>query len=94
MLILIGAWYALAGMATLIAYGLDKRAARNGTWRTKERTLHLLAFAGGWPGALAGQTLIRHKSRKLSFKLVTWGAAALHVGAWVALIVLVRSWKV
>ena len=42
-------------VACFIAYGLDKRKAVNGGRRVSERTLHLMAFLGGWPGALMAQ---------------------------------------
>ncbi|KAB2921511.1 MAG: DUF1294 domain-containing protein [Dechloromonas sp.] len=63
------------------AYAIDKSAARNGGWRTKENTLHLLALAGGWPGALVAQQRLRHKSAKTSFLVVFWTTVILNCGA-------------
>lgn len=61
------------------AYGLDKRQAINGGRRVSERTLQILAFLGGWPGALLGQRQFRHKTKKLSFLIVFWFVVVLHV---------------
>src|SRR5690606_9186785 len=58
--------YLAASAIAFVAYALDKSAARNGRWRTAESTLHLFGLAGGWPGALLAQRLLRHKSRKTS----------------------------
>jgi uncharacterized membrane protein YsdA (DUF1294 family) len=60
-------------------YGWDKRRAQHGGRRIPERTLHALAFCGGWPGALLGQRHFRHKRQKLSFLVVFWALVALHV---------------
>jgi uncharacterized membrane protein YsdA (DUF1294 family) len=62
------------------AYGLDKRRAVNGGRRVRERTLHLLALLGGWPGALLGQRLFRHKTKKVSFRIAFWAVVLLHAG--------------
>lgn len=63
------ALYLLASLATYAAYAVDKAAARRGRWRTPERTLHLLALIGGWPGALVAQQRLRHKSAKPTFRI-------------------------
>ena len=73
--------YGAASAATVIVYAADKSAARRDDWRTPERTLHLLALVGGWPGALIAQAVFRHKTRKLSFRLVFWITVAANCGA-------------
>jgi uncharacterized membrane protein YsdA (DUF1294 family) len=42
---LVAIWYATASVITFLVYAIDKSAARQRTWRTPERTLHLLALA-------------------------------------------------
>lgn len=66
-------------VTSFIAYGLDKRRAVNGSRRVPEQTLHVMAFLGGWPGALLGQRLFRHKTKKTSFLIVFWLVIVLHV---------------
>jgi uncharacterized membrane protein YsdA (DUF1294 family)/cold shock CspA family protein len=73
--------YLGASAVAFLAYALDKSAARSDRWRTQERTLHLFALVGGWPGALAAQRLLRHKSRKLSFQVLFWATVLLDCGA-------------
>lgn len=70
--------YLAMSAATFVAYALDKSAALRGAWRTPESTLHTLALAGGWPGALLAQQVLRHKSRKAAFRLVFWGTVVLN----------------
>lgn len=61
-------WYlAVINFTAWAAYGLDKGRARSGKWRIPERTLLLLALAGGSLGALAGMLMFRHKTRKAKF---------------------------
>jgi uncharacterized membrane protein YsdA (DUF1294 family) len=64
--------YLVLSAVTYAVYAGDKTAARNGRRRTRERTLHLLALAGGWPGALVAQRVHRHKTKKLSFRAGFW----------------------
>lgn len=60
--------YAGLSALTFLVYAADKSAAQNDRWRTKESTLHLFAALGGWPGALVAQQILRHKSKKASFR--------------------------
>lgn len=53
----------LVNLLALAAMARDKRQARRGGWRVRERTLFLLALAGGSPGVWAGMYLFRHKTR-------------------------------
>ncbi|MEQ9464983.1 MAG: cold shock and DUF1294 domain-containing protein [Haliea sp.] len=70
-------------LLTYLVYASDKRAARNGVRRTSESTLHWLALAGGWPGALIAQQGLRHKSKKRSFLAVFWTTVLLNVSIFV-----------
>lgn len=78
--------YLITSLVAFVAYALDKSAARNDRWRTPESTLHLFALTGGWPGALAAQRLLRHKSRKPSFQYVYWITVILNCSALVWLL--------
>lgn len=77
--------YAAASVITFVAYALDKSAARTGNWRTPESTLHGLALACGWPGALLAQQVLRHKSTKAEFRAVFWSTVILNVAGFVTL---------
>lgn len=70
--------YLGASIIAFMAYALDKSAAINNQWRTQESTLHLFGLIGGWPGALAAQRLLRHKSKKASFQGVFWTTVVLN----------------
>ncbi len=70
---------AIMSLITFVAYGFDKRRAQNDGRRVPEKTLHLMALLGGWPGALMGQRVFRHKTQKLSFRIVYWLCVALHL---------------
>lgn len=67
-----GSLYVLLSAITFVVYALDKSAARTGGRRTPEVTLHALALAGGWPGALLARRVLRHKTRKQPFRAVFW----------------------
>jgi uncharacterized membrane protein YsdA (DUF1294 family) len=74
--------YTLMSAVAFIMYAADKRRAQRGTWRVRERTLHLLELLGGWPGAIVAQKAFRHKTRKLSYRLVFGTIVLVHLGAW------------
>lgn len=64
--------YIIVSFITFYVYALDKQAAQNNKWRVSENKLHLLALFCGWPGALLAQQLLRHKSKKISFRQAFW----------------------
>lgn len=72
---------AVASTVAFVAYGVDKRRAGTDARRIPERTLHLLALAGGWPGAIVAQRRFRHKTQKVRFRVVFWITVVLHVAA-------------
>jgi uncharacterized membrane protein YsdA (DUF1294 family)/cold shock CspA family protein len=72
--------YLVASVVAFLAYAFDKSAALRDQWRTQESTLHLFALLGGWPGALAAQRLLRHKSAKASFQAAFWVTVGLNCG--------------
>jgi uncharacterized membrane protein YsdA (DUF1294 family) len=72
MLIALLFYYLVWSLVTFIVYGIDKSAAKRNRWRVSEPTLHLLSLLGGWPGALLGQKLFRHKTKKFGFRLIFW----------------------
>ena len=75
--------YAAVSVITFGAYHADKGKAVRGEWRTPESTLHLLEFAGGWPGALIAQQALRHKNRKPAFLVPFWGIVITHIAVWI-----------
>lgn len=60
--------YGVGSVLSFVLYAADKAAATAGRQRVSERTLLLVGLAGGWPGAVAAQQLLRHKTRKPSFR--------------------------
>lgn len=76
--------YGALSTALFIIYGLDKWAARKGQSRIAETSLHLVALLGGWPGALLGQQIFRHKTSKPLFLRLTWAMVALNLSLLVA----------
>ena len=83
--LMLAALYVGASVVTFFAYAKDKAAAQRNGWRTEEATLHLLALAGGWPGALFAQQFLRHKSTKPEFRAYFWATVVLNVAGFILL---------
>ena len=66
----IGIYLLLINTIAFIAYGVDKRRAREGQWRIPERRLLGLAFWGGALGAFVGMNVLRHKTKHTKFRVV------------------------
>ncbi len=70
-------------VVSYLMYFADKSAAGRDVQRTPEKSLHLVDFLGGWPGALIAQQQFRHKTIKSSFQKTFWLTVILNVfGAW------------
>jgi len=81
----VAALYLAASFVNFLVYFIDKRAAESGGWRISEGTLLTLGLAGGWPGAIVAQQVLRHKSSKASFRSAFWGTVILNVGGFVTI---------
>lgn len=75
----VAAFYLTLSLVCFVFYAVDKSAAVAARWRVPETTLLLLGFAGGWPGAIVAQQMLRHKTKKASFRQAFWGTVALNV---------------
>jgi len=67
--------------AAFAAFGIDKMLAQAGKRRISESRLLGLAFLGGSPGAYAGRSMFRHKTRKQPFSGELHAIALLQVVA-------------
>jgi len=83
--ILVG-WIAAASVAGFVAFWIDKQAARAGRRRVSERMLLGLCVFCGWPGALVGRRVFRHKTVKQPFVFLMWVAVLVNV-VWVGFLV-------
>ncbi len=75
----IGLLYVIGGIASWLFYEADKRAAERREWRAPERRLHLADLSFGIVGGLLAQHVLRHKTYKPGFVMVTALITALHV---------------
>ncbi len=76
---IIGLYVLGVSLVTFVQYGWDKRQAQKHKQRIPEKRLHLLALAGGTPGAFLAQLAFRHKTRKKRFQSVFIGVVLLQV---------------
>lgn len=62
----------VVSLVAFAVYWVDKVKARSNRWRISEKTLHILEFFGGWPGALVAQQVFRHKNQKTEYQVAFW----------------------
>lgn len=67
---LLGLYLAAVNLWAFCAMGVDKRRAKKGDWRLKEKALFLPAVLFGALGGLIGMRVFRHKTRHWYFR---WG---------------------
>ena len=84
---------AVLNVLTFLAFAWDKFCARYNMWRVSEGMLLLLSNFGGSLGAIGGQHLFRHKTRKEPFRTILHTIVALQVIlaiAWFAIRAVIR----
>ena len=69
--------YLAVNALVFLLYGADKRRARRGEWRIRERTLLLGTWLLGGVGALMGMRVFRHKTQHTAFRVSAPVAAVL-----------------
>ena len=65
----IGIYLAAVNLWAVGLTAYDKRAAKNGSWRVKERTLIFVSVIGGSVAMLLTMRLIRHKTKHAKFMI-------------------------
>ena len=78
-------------LVSFVVYGFDKRRAQTDGRRVPENRLHLMALFGGWPGALMGQRVFRHKTQKLVFRIMFWLCVMLNLAVLGGVVYLLQS---
>ena len=84
--------YLGTSLLCIVIYRVDKLAAAQGRWRVSESALLLLGLAGGWPGAIIAQQLLRHKTKKRSFQEAFAGSVVVNILVFVLLTSPILGW--
>ena len=77
-------WLAVLSLLGLAEMGVDKLLASSGGHRLRERTLWLIALAGGFPGIFVGGIVFDHKTSKTGF----WVSIIASGGVWLVALTL------
>ena len=78
----------LMSLITTIFYKVDKVKAKNGKWRTKEKTLLLLPWLMGGIGGFVGIYVIRHKTNHWYFVVNNFVALVVQFAIFSSVIIL------
>ncbi len=71
-------YWAVLNVTAFAMMAWDKSAARNMMRRIPELNLLFVALIGGSVGAVLGQQMYRHKTRKEPFQSILFGITTLH----------------
>lgn len=83
--------YTVLNIIAFFLFWWDKRAAKQGDRRIRERTLLLFALMGGSLGAVTAQHMLRHKTRKQPFRGLLLAIVFLQLAAAVVWAFLART---
>jgi uncharacterized membrane protein YsdA (DUF1294 family) len=82
----------VVNLTAFVLFYYDKHAAQDRLWRVSEGTLLLVALIGGSVGAIVGQQVMRHKTRKEPFRTMLYTIPVLHIVA-IGWLILERVWQ-
>ena len=82
---------AAVSVIAFFAYGKDKRIAKRGGERIKEKHLLSLAAFGGAAGAFAARLVFRHKTDKPYFSAVIYVSLVLHIAVEALLVMALKG---
>lgn len=88
LLIVYGAELAVMSLITFILFLRDKKLAKAGNIRIKEKALLGATAFGGGLGALVGSNVARHKTDKAYFSVVIYSSAILQLALLVFIAIL------
>lgn len=74
--------YPIASLLSYFQYADDKSRAKQGIWRTPEKSLIFCDLAGGWIGGFIAQRRLRHKVSKSSYQTTFWLVVGMHYIFW------------
>ena len=78
---IIGTYLLVINIVGLIVMWSDKQRAKRGVWRSKEKTLFIVALLGGALGTTCGMYWFRHKTKhwyfRYGFPLILFAEVAL-----------------
>jgi len=77
----IAALLIIVNLTAFVLFYYDKHAAQDRLWRISEGTLLLVALIGGSVGAIVGQQVMRHKTRKEPFRTMLYSIPVLQIVA-------------
>ena len=67
-MLILAVYLVVINLAGIFVMWSDKRKAKKGAWRIKEKTLFLVALLGGALGTTLGMYWFRHKTQHWYFK--------------------------
>ncbi len=73
--------YFALNLIAFLMFVIDKKKAVKEKWRISEKSLIIISFFGPF-GATIGMLWVRHKTRKIKFKLV-YLFAIIHLTLWI-----------
>lgn len=66
------AYLVLINLVGFIVFLVDKRKAKNHSWRVPEKVLHIFELLGSFPSIFVAMYMFRHKNKKFSYYVWTY----------------------